>query len=47
MNRGVNRNYDLHPDGSVAMLKPGETSDPRDKAVSIFNFFDELRRVAR
>jgi hypothetical protein len=26
---------------------PEETSDPRDKAVSIFNFFDELRRVAR
>jgi serine/threonine-protein kinase len=51
-NRLLNRprlvSYDLHPDGKrVAMAAiPAETSAKQDKVVFIFNFFDELRRLA-
>jgi Tol biopolymer transport system component len=39
---------DLHPDGKrLAMLKRPELAEAkRDKVVFVFNFFDELRRVA-
>ena len=43
------RVYDLHPDGEriAAFVTPENPSAaPRDKAVFIFNFFDELRRIA-
>jgi hypothetical protein len=41
--------FDLHPDGQrFAILKAPESQSPTksDKAVFIFNFFDELRRLA-
>jgi len=43
------RSFDLHPDGerfavSAAVETPADA--PRDKVVFIFNFFDELRRIA-
>jgi Tol biopolymer transport system component len=47
--RGPRRNFDLHPDGKrFAVLKAAETQAEarRDKVVFIFNFFDELRRLA-
>jgi serine/threonine-protein kinase len=40
---------DLHPDGErfvVAAPTAAQTEDKRDKIVFIFNFFDELRRIA-
>ena len=43
------RTYDLHPDGRrFATLKPEDTQADlrRDKLVFVFNFFDELKRVA-
>ena len=43
------RNFDLHPDGErFAVSAETETpaDPPRDKVVFIFNFFDELRRIA-
>ncbi len=46
-NRGIGRNFDLHPDGKrFAVLKaPGSGEVPKVNKVSfIFNFFDELRR---
>ena len=46
---GPFRAFDLHPDGKrFAILKPPDSqSDVRhDKVVFVFNFFDELRRVA-
>jgi serine/threonine-protein kinase len=48
MLQGVSKVYDLHPDGlRVAMSRPPDAGgDKRDKVVFIFNFFDELRRVA-
>jgi hypothetical protein len=47
MLQGTARVYDLHPDGlRVAMSKPDAGGEKRDKVVFIFNFFDELRRVA-
>ncbi len=48
-NRGPGRNFDLHPDGKrFAVLKvPSSVEETkRDKVVFIFNFFDELRRIA-
>lgn len=41
-------NFDLHPDGQrFAVLKAPETQSTKiDKIVLIFNFFDELRRIA-
>ncbi|HXG70117.1 MAG TPA: protein kinase, partial [Gemmatimonadaceae bacterium] len=48
MHHGNERPYDLHPDGlRIAMIKLPEVSEQqRDRAVFVFNFFDELRRVA-
>jgi serine/threonine-protein kinase len=48
MPQGINKVYDLHPDGlRVAIAKPPDSGvDKRDKVVFVFNFFDELRRVA-
>jgi hypothetical protein len=46
--QGTSRVYDLHPDGKrVVIAKPPDTGTvPRNKVVFVFNFFDELRRVA-
>ena len=44
------RVYDLHPDGerfAVATLSDTQTDAKHDHVTIIFNFFDELRRVAR
>jgi Tol biopolymer transport system component len=46
---GAARSFDLHPDGDrVALAKAPdtETAARQDKVVFIFNFFDELRRIA-
>ena len=46
---GSTRSFDLHPDGNrFALTKLGETQADakQDTLVFIFNFFDELRRVA-
>jgi eukaryotic-like serine/threonine-protein kinase len=43
------RNFDLHPDGQrFAVLKAPQTQaeNKLDKVTFIFNFFDELRRIA-
>jgi len=42
------RSFDLHPDGERFAVPPAAdaTADKRDKVVFIFNFFDELRRLA-
>jgi len=44
------RSFDLHPDGerfAVSVANADAPADaPRDKVVFIFNFFDELRRIA-
>ena len=43
------RHFDLHPDGdrlALAALPEGQTLGMQDKVVVIFNFFDELRRIA-
>ena len=47
--RGSNRMFDLHPDGerfaiAPAAQTPGDAK--QDKVVFVFNFFDELRRIA-
>ena len=47
--RGINRNFDIHPDGQrFAVLKSPEsqTDTKLDRVTFIFNFFDELRRIA-
>ena len=47
---GPNRHFDLHPDGERFALAPIVTTAEevkRDKVVFVFNFFDELRRVAK
>jgi hypothetical protein len=47
--RGLNRMFDLHPDGDRFAVAPATQSPPgtRDNKVTfIFNFFDELRRIA-
>jgi Tol biopolymer transport system component len=47
--RGASRMFDLHPDGERFALAPAaQTSDVtrQNSVVFIFNFFDELRRVA-
>src|SRR5262245_29257316 len=44
-----NRSLDLHPDGerlALAAAPETQTSAKQDKLVFIFNFFDELRRLA-
>ena len=42
------RNLDLHPDGQRFAVAPAvdESAVKQDKVVFIFNFFDELRRIA-
>ena len=47
--RGTSRMFDLHPDGERFALAPSAQAPvgaPLDKVVFIFNFFEELRRVA-
>jgi serine/threonine protein kinase/Tol biopolymer transport system component len=47
--RGPSRMFDLHPDGDRFALTPARQTPigaPLDKVVFIFNFFDELRRLA-
>ena len=46
--RVVARSFDLHPDGNrVALVKAPEAPvAKRDHVIVIFNFFDELRRIA-
>ena len=45
--RGSNRMFDLHPDGDRFAHAPVQTAvgAKADKAVFIFNFFDELHRI--
>jgi serine/threonine-protein kinase len=46
---GPNRSFDLHPDGqrfALASVQETQTAEKQDKVVFVFNFFDELRRVA-
>jgi serine/threonine-protein kinase len=48
--RGGNRMFDLHPDGerfALATASQTPIGAKLDKVVFIFNFFDELRRIAR
>ena len=43
------RSFDLHPDGErfvLAAAPDHESAVKQDKLVFIFNFFDELRRLA-
>ena len=43
------RSFDLHPDGdrfALAAVPDVQTASKQDKVVFIFNFFDELRRIA-
>jgi serine/threonine-protein kinase len=47
--RGLNRSFDLHPDGerfALAPLAPSQGGEKRDHVTFIFNFFEELRRLA-
>ena len=47
--RGLNRMFDLHPDGTrfaLAASAQAAGGAKQDKVVFFFNFFDELRRVA-
>ena len=46
--RNNNRNFDLHPDGKrfAVLNAPAQSQAKRDKVTFIFNFFDELRRLA-
>jgi hypothetical protein len=45
--RARQRVFDLHPDGErVAVAESIDSLGKRDKVVFVFNFFDELRRVA-
>jgi hypothetical protein len=48
LDAGANRTFDLHPEGQrFAVLRPPEAqAEKSDKLTFIFNFFDELRRVA-
>src|SRR4030095_250833 len=43
------RSFDLHPDGNrfaLSAVPQTQVSVKRDKVVFVFNFFDELRRLA-
>ena len=43
------RSFDLDPDGerfALAAVPEAQTTAKQDKLVFIFNFFDELRRIA-
>ena len=47
--RPRNRSFDLHPDGERVVLTAApdnESAVKQDKLVFVFNFFDELRRLA-
>jgi len=47
--RPPSRDVALHPDGrrfAIAPVATVETSRPLDKVVFVFNFLDELRRIA-
>jgi hypothetical protein len=47
--RGLIRMFDLHPDGTrfaVAPVDQADGSDKQDHVTFVFNFFDELRRIA-
>ena len=50
--RGISlmpRSFDLHPDGerfAMAATSNADAEHKQDKVVFIFNFFDELRRIA-
>ena len=46
--RGPNRMVDLHPDGQRFAIAPAQRVDPakRDHVSIVFNFFDELKRLA-
>ena len=47
--RGLNRMFDLHPDGERFALAPvaqTPSGAKQDHVTFIFNFFDELRRIA-
>ncbi len=47
--RGARFSFDLHPDGdrfAMAVAPDVDTSVKHDKLVFVFNFFDELRRLA-
>ena len=47
MLRPRQRSYSVHPDGErFAMAPVPEETEKQDKVVFIFNFFDELRRIA-
>ena len=49
LRRPTLRSLDLHPDGepvAAAVATEGRAEDRQDKVVFIFNFFDELRRIA-
>ena len=43
---GQYRRYTLHPDGNRFAMSKEPESSTGDTVVMIFNFFDELRRVA-
>ena len=46
---GLGRPFDLHPDGNrvaLATARDNEDTTKQDKVVFVFNFFDELRRIA-
>jgi hypothetical protein len=42
------RSFDLHPDGERVAVAPelGSFDRPQDRLIFVFNFFDELRRLA-
>ncbi len=45
--RVVGRSFDLHPDGDrFALVKAPAVEASRNRVTVVFNFFDELRRIA-
>ena len=49
MQRPRQRSFDLHPDGNRVAIAPvpeTQAGEKQDKLVFVFNFFDELRRLA-
>jgi hypothetical protein len=48
-NRPRQRSFNLHPDGNrfvIAAPQETEVTVKQDKLVFVFNFFDELKRLA-
>ena len=43
--RGPNRMFDLHPDGERFVFAPA-TKPPDDLLTFVFNFFEQVRRIA-